>query len=229
MKTESSENKAVCLLSGGLDSTTALYVALRQGYRPFALTLNYGQRHDREIECARRTAKDLGLEWRLLTIELPWKGSALLDREVSLPLGRDVDAMAREIPATYVPGRNTIFLSLALSWAETLRARAVFIGANVLDYSGYPDCRPEYFSVMENIFEKGTKAGAEGKKIRIETPLLRKTKAEIVRLARELGVPLENTWSCYSGGEKICGACDSCLLREKGFLEAGVKDPLRSL
>jgi len=190
------------------------------------LTLAYGQRHAREVECARQIAGRLGVEWRLLTIELPWKGSALLDPRESLPLERDVSAIAREIPATYVPARNTIFLSFAFSWAEVLGAEAVFIGANAVDYSGYPDCRGEYFSVMENVFRKATKAGVEGAAMRIETPLLQKTKAEIVKLADELNVPLELTWSCYSGGEKICGACDSCLLREKGFREAGICDPL---
>lgn len=220
------KKKAICLLSGGLDSTTALYSAVRDGYRPLALTLEYGQRHAREVRSARDIAKRLGIEWQSIPIRLPWGGSALLDGGISVPLNRAVDAMSREIPATYVPARNTIFLSFAFSWAEAAGAEAVVIGANAVDYSGYPDCRPEYLETMEEVFRKATKTGAEGGRIKILAPLLRMTKAEIVKFGKELGVPFERTWSCYLGGETPCGRCDSCLLRAKGFEEAGVADPL---
>lgn len=215
------------LVSGGLDSATALYVALNEGFRVYALTLDYGQRHAREIECARWLARHLALELKEISFTLPWKGSALLDASELLPKGRSLDLMSRDIPATYVPARNTLFLSFALSWAEVLGASEIFIGANALDYSGYPDCRPEYFRLMEEVFSKATKCGVMGTRIRIDAPLLHKTKGEIVRLGNELGVPFEHTWSCYEGLSAPCGQCDSCLLREKGFREAGFQDPLR--
>lgn len=221
--------KAVVLLSGGLDSATTLYAARSEGYCPYALTIRYGQRHRQEMDCARWIAAHLEVELRELSIELPWKGSALLDHGVRLPQKRSAEEMASGIPATYVPARNTIFLSFALSWAEVLGAQTVFIGANALDYSGYPDCRPEYFETMEELFKKGTKAGVEGRAIRIAAPLLRKTKAEIIQWGHVLGVPFEHTWSCYEGGSAPCGVCDSCLLREKGFREAELADPLMSL
>jgi len=220
------KKKAICLLSGGLDSTTALYSAIRDGYRPLALTLEYGQRHAREIQSAREIAKQLEIEWQSIPIRLPWGGSALLDGEISVPLNRAVDSLSREIPSTYVPARNTIFLAFAFSWAEVAGAEAVVIGANAVDYSGYPDCRPEYLETMETVFKKATKSGTEGKGIKIEAPLLYLTKAEIVKLGRKLGVPFERTWSCYLGGKTPCGQCDSCLLRAKGFQEAGEEDPL---
>ncbi len=221
--------KAVILLSGGLDSATTLYAARSEGYRPYALTIRYGQRHRKETDCARWMAAHLGIEMRELSIELPWKGSALLDHAIELPQKRSTDEMNSGIPATYVPARNTIFLSFGLSWAEVLGAEKVFIGANALDYSGYPDCRPEYFATVEELFKKGTKAGAEGRAIRVAAPLLHKTKAEIIKWGLALGVPFEHTWSCYEGGATPCGVCDSCLLREKGFHEAGLSDPLMSL
>ena len=220
------KKKAVVLLSGGLDSTTSLYVALKEGFKPYPLTIHYGQRHAKELECARWIAQHLGLAMSEIAIRLPWQGSALLDPGISLPKGRSWEEMSREIPATYVPARNTIFLSFALSWAEVLGASAIYIGANALDYSGYPDCRPEYFQQMEAVFKKATKWGVEGGEIHIVAPLLQKSKAEIVQWASELGVPLASTWSCYEGGTAPCGECDSCLLREKGFREAGLVDPL---
>lgn len=220
-----SPKKAVCLLSGGLDSATVLYMALREGYSVHALTISYGQRHAGETVYAEKIAKKLRVPWKMLNISLPWKGSALLDNKTALPGNRDWKAMSRDIPVTYVPARNTIFLSFALSWAEVLGADAVFIGANALDYSGYPDCRPEYFQQMEKVYAKGTKTGVEGKRIKIKTPLLRKSKAQIIRLAVKYKVPLEQTWSCYAGGKSPCGHCDSCLLRAKGFSQAGIKDP----
>lgn len=224
-----SPKKAVCLLSGGLDSATSLYIAKSGGYDCKALSIDYGQRHAREMESARRIAAKAGAEWRELSIQLPWKGSALLDSLVELPKGRDEKEMASEIPVSYVPARNTIFLSFALSWAEVCGASAVFIGANALDYSGYPDCRSEYFEAMERVFGKGTKAGDEGKKITIEAPLLKMSKADIIRKGHGLGVPYELTWSCYEGKEAPCGVCDSCILRQKGFREAGLEDPLLKL
>lgn len=218
--------KAVCLLSGGLDSTTTLYVALREGYEAYCLTLSYGQTHHKEVERARSIASHLGCEHELIEFTLPWKGSALLDRNLEIPKGRSFNEIGSGIPSTYVPARNTIFLSLAFSWAEVVGAEAIFIGANALDYSGYPDCRPEYFEVMERVFSVATRSGTEGISIRVKAPLLQMTKGEIVRLADQLGVPLDKTWSCYQGGETPCRICDSCLLRENGFLEAGISDPL---
>lgn len=217
---------AVCLLSGGLDSTTALYIALNEGYTPLALTIDYGQLHRRELESASRIAKYLGIEHQMISVHLPWGGSALLDSEIPIPQNRSADEIPKEIPSTYVPARNTIFLSLAASFLEARGGEAIFIGANALDYSGYPDCRPEYFSNFESVLKQGTKRGVEGNSIEIKAPLIALKKSEIIRLANRLGVPLEWTWSCYKGGEFPCGVCDSCLLREKGFREAGVLDPL---
>lgn len=217
---------AVCLLSGGLDSTTALYVARKNGYRVLGITVDYGQIHRRELESAKRIAEHLQMEHHIISISLPWGGSALLDRSIPLPEHGSVDQIPHEIPVTYVPARNTIFLALAASFAEARRAEAIFIGANAIDYSGYPDCRSEYFSQLERALEAGTKWGVEGKHVRIHAPLVNLKKSQIVTLATELGVPLEWTWSCYQGGETPCGTCDSCLLREKGFEEAGREDPL---
>lgn len=221
-----SSKKAVCLLSGGLDSATSLYAAREQGYEIIALTFNYGQLHHKEIEFARKTASLLGARHFLTEVPMPWRGSALLDSSIPMPVNRSEREMNQSIPATYVPARNSVFLSLAASCAEACGAQAIFIGANILDYSGYPDCRPDYFEAFEKMIEKGTKAGVEGRKIKIEAPLLRLTKAEIILLAHKLGVPFENTWSCYQGKEIPCGECDSCLLRAKGFKEANLKDTL---
>ncbi|MFA5035286.1 MAG: 7-cyano-7-deazaguanine synthase QueC [Candidatus Margulisiibacteriota bacterium] len=205
--------KAVVLLSGGLDSTTTLYYALDKGYACQALIFDYGQRHKRELRSAVAVAKRARVSYQILKISLPWKGSALLDAKVKVPTGRSLKKMATEIPSTYVPARNTIFLSFALSFAEAIGAQAIFIGANALDYSGYPDCRPDYYAAYQKVIEKGTKA----KKIKIVTPLIDLTKEEIIKLGRKLGAPLEMTWSCYQGGKEPCGVCDSCRLREKGF------------
>lgn len=224
-----SSKKAVVLLSGGLDSATCLYAAIKEGYACSALSVDYGQRHSREQGSAKKLAERLGVEFKHLSIQLPWKGSALLDASVDLPKARRPEEMIHEIPVTYVPARNTIFLSFALSWAEVLGAEAVFIGANALDYSGYPDCRPEYFEAMEAVYKKATRIGVEGRAIKILTPLLHKTKRDIVEWGHQLGVPFELTWSCYQGGERPCGECDSCILRQKGFQEAGLKDPLLTL
>ncbi len=218
--------KAVCLLSGGLDSATALYVAKSLGYDVMALTIYYGQLHDKEILSAKEIARELEIEHRIISISLPWGGSALLDPEIPVPTGRNESEMSDGIPSTYVPARNSIFLTLAASYAEAVEAQAIFIGANALDYSGYPDCRPEYFKAVEAVLRLGTKAGLEGKGARIETPLLKLSKKEIIELGMGLGVHFEKTWSCYQGQELPCGECDSCLLRAKGFREAGVQDPL---
>jgi 7-cyano-7-deazaguanine synthase len=220
------KKKAVCLLSGGLDSATSLYEAIREGYDVRALTVHYGQSHAKEIVCAREIAKALSIPHEVIPLTLPWKGSALLDEQIHIPASRDLRKMSAEIPVTYVPARNSIFISLAASWAETERAAAIFIGANALDYSGYPDCRPEYFEAFERLLAVGTKAGVEGARIQIKAPLLHLSKKEIVLLAAELQVPLAKTWSCYRGGKLPCGDCDSCLLRSKGFAEAGLPDPL---
>ena len=221
--------KAVALLSGGLDSTTALYAALRQGCDVTALTVYYGQRHHKEIEFAKETALHLRLPHFVVPLAMPWKGSALLDAQIPMPLGRDETAMAAAIPSTYVPARNSVFLSLAASCAEAVGAGSILIGANILDYSGYPDCRPEYFAAFEATLQLGTKAGAEGHGIKIDAPLLYLNKKEIVQLGKKLGVPFERTWSCYQGGEIPCGLCDSCLLRAKGFQEAGIFDALQTV
>jgi len=215
--------KAVVLLSGGLDSATTLYLARSQGHRLRALICDYGQRHKKEVAAARRIARKARVPFDVVRIRLPWKGSALLDKRVRLP--RPSQGKGAKIPATYVPARNILFLSLALSCAEAWGARSVFIGANAVDYSGYPDCRPAFYKAFARAARRGTKAGVSGRCIAVKTPLIRLTKAEIIRKGRRLGVPYALTWSCYSGGARPCGVCDSCRLRAKGFREAGLCDP----
>ena len=204
--------KCIVLLSGGIDSTTTLYYAKSKGYKCRALIFDYGQRHDREIRSAIAVAKRAKVPYQIIKIKLPWKGSSLLDKKTKVPAHRII---GRKIPSTYVPGRNTIFLSFAVSFAESIGADAIFIGANAVDFSGYPDCRPEYYKAFRKLIQKGTKA----KKIKIMTPLINMTKSQIIRLGLKLGAPLFLTWSCYEGGKKPCGVCDSCRLREKGFRE----------
>src|SRR3989338_5525506 len=216
---------AVCLFSGGLDSTTTLYFAIQDQYTLLALTINYGQIHAKELESAKRIARHLKVEHQVVSIQLPWWGSALLDSKMAIPENRSLAQMSKGIPNTYVPARNTIFLSLSASFAEARGAEAIFIGANALDYSGYPDCRPEYFRAFERLLEQGTKCGVEGKVIMINAPLVHLKKSEIIKLAVQLGVPLEWTWSCYKGNDAPCGVCDSCIFRAKGFQEAGIQDP----
>lgn len=218
--------KAVILLSGGLDSATALYVARRDGHEPVCLSIHYGQLHERELLAAKKIASHLKLEHWTIPLSLPWGGSALTDPQLAVPKGRRENEISGEIPVTYVPARNSIFLSLAASLAEVKGAEAIYFGANALDYSGYPDCRPAFIEAFEEMAARGTKAGSEGKRIRVVAPLLKFSKAEIVRLGAELGVPFEWTWSCYEGKEIPCGACDSCILRAKGFREAEIEDPL---
>lgn len=221
-----SVKKAVCLFSGGLDSTTALYAARAEGYETSAVTIHYGQLHEREIEFAKQTAAALKIPHYLIPLSMPWGGSSLLDRKITMPSGRSENEMEKDIPNTYVPARNSVFLALAVSCAEAVGAEAVFIGANALDYSGYPDCRPDFFEAFEEVVRRGTKAGVEGRKIEIKAPLLKLSKKEIIQLAGKLSVPLEKTWSCYKGSASPCGECDSCRLRAKGFREAGIEDPL---
>ncbi len=201
-------------------------MALKEGYTAAALTVHYGQAHEKEITCARQIASDLAVEHHVIPITLPWKGSALIDPSIQIPKGRDVSQMANAIPETYVPARNSIFLSMAASFAEARGAETVFIGANALDYSGYPDCRPNYLKAFEELMRLGTKVGVEGKAITIQAPLLKLSKREIVQWGTRLNVPFEKTWSCYEGKELPCGTCDSCVLRIKGFQEAGLQDPL---
>jgi len=221
--------KAVCLLSGGLDSATCLAHARRAGFECCALSFDYGQRHYVELEAARRVAAALGAsDHRIARIDLRTFGHSALTDEIAVPKGRDEAAMTGGIPVTYVPARNAIFLSFALAWAEVLEANDIFIGVNALDYSGYPDCRPEFIQAFETMSNLATKAAVEGRiRIRIRAPLIELTKAEIVRLAVEPGVPMELTHSCYDpdASGRPCGACDSCLLRAKGFREAGMADP----
>lgn len=226
----SEARKAVCLLSGGLDSATCLAVARRQGFACYALTFDYGQRHRQEIEAARRVAAALGAaDHRLLRIDLAAFGGSALTANLPVPKGRAPADMAAEIPITYVPARNTIFLACALAWAETLETGDIFIGVNAIDYSGYPDCRPEYIEAFERMANLATRAGVEGRtRVKIHTPLIRLSKGQIVKLALELGVDPALTHSCYDPRPdgSPCGSCDACLLRRKGFQEAGVADPL---
>lgn len=215
--------KAIILLSGGLDSATILYDAKAKGFEPYCLVFEYGQRHHKEIQQARQIAAQVKAVCECVKIALPWQGSSLLDKTMALPERTLVDET--EIPTTYVPARNIIFLSFAASYAEAVNADAIFIGANAIDYSGYPDCRPDFFKAYKEVMKKGLKTGVNGKNIKIYTPLIRKTKAAIIRMGMRLGVPYELTWSCYKGVKRPCGVCDSCLLRAKGFEEAGFDDP----
>ncbi|MDX1980609.1 MAG: 7-cyano-7-deazaguanine synthase QueC [Bryobacteraceae bacterium] len=221
---------AVCLLSGGLDSTTCLAYAKRQGYRCYALSFDYGQRHRVELDSARRIAAELGVERHvILSIDLRAFGGSALTDDIDVPKHATAEELQPGIPVTYVPARNTVFLSLALAWAETVDAPAIFIGVNAIDYSGYPDCRPEFIEAFETMANLATKAGVEGRsRLKIHTPLIGLTKAGIVKLAAGLGVDFSLTTSCYDPDQEgaPCGACDSCLLRRKGFAEAGIVDPL---
>jgi 7-cyano-7-deazaguanine synthase len=222
--------KAVVLLSGGLDSATALALAKAEGFRTYALSFRYGQRHEVELESAARVAEASGAAEHLIAdIDLRRFGGSALTGDTPVPKERSAAAMGEGIPVTYVPARNTVFLSFALAWAEVLEASDIFIGVNALDYSGYPDCRPEYIAAYERMANLATKAGVEGRQhLKIHTPLIALTKAEIIRRGLELGVDYGLTSSCYDPGPdgRPCGGCDSCLLRAKGFQEAGARDPL---
>jgi 7-cyano-7-deazaguanine synthase len=221
----------VCLLSGGLDSATTLACARNDGFTCYALSFDYGQRHRAELAAAARLASCLGAADHLtLRVDLRRFGGSALTADIEVPKNRPPDRLGGEIPVTYVPARNTIFLAHALAWAEVLEASDIFLGVNAVDYSGYPDCRPEYIEAFEHMANLATRAGVEGRtRVRIHTPLIRFTKAEIVRLGASLGVDFSLTHSCYDPFPSglPCGACDSCLLRRRGFAEAGLTDPLR--
>jgi 7-cyano-7-deazaguanine synthase len=222
--------KAICLLSGGLDSSTCLAFAKREGFELYALSFDYGQRHRIELESAKRVAEAIGVvAHRTAKFDLRMFGGSALTSDTEVPKGRSAQEMSREIPITYVPARNTIFLSFALAWAEVIEASDIFIGVNALDYSGYPDCRPEFLHAFERMANMATKAAVEGRmQLKIHAPLMEKSKADIVRLATELDLDLSLTHSCYDPDEtdRPCGDCDSCQLRAKGFAEAGLRDPI---
>ena len=221
--------RAVCLLSGGLDSAVCLAVARGEGLECHALSFDYGQRHRVELDAARRVAEQLGAKAHLIApLDLRLFGGSALTADIAVPRARTSEQMAEGIPVTYVPARNTVFLSLALAWAEVLLAENVFIGVNAIDYSGYPDCRAEFIMAFEQMANLATKAGVEGATtLRIRTPLIKRSKAEIIRLGHELGVDFSLTHSCYDPDPRglACGECDSCLLRRRGFAEAGLPDP----
>ncbi len=214
------KKNAVILLSGGLDSTTTLYYAKDKGYKCFALIFDYGQRHRKELRSAVAVAKRASVLSRVVRIKLPWKGSSLLDKKKKIPVRKNL----KGIPSTYVPARNIIFLSFALSYAEAIGANVIFIGANAIDYSGYPDCRPDFYEA----FQKVVKAGTKNQTIKVLTPLINMTKAQIIALGLRLKAPLELTWSCYKGGKRPCGMCDSCRLRSRGFSQLGIHDIMPS-
>lgn len=226
-----SQPPAVVLFSGGLDSTTVLAVALSQGYQVHTLSFRYGQRHNWELHAAERIARKMGVvEHRIVEIDLRAFGGSSLTADLPVPKGRDAAAMSHEIPSTYVPARNTIFLSFALAWAEVLDANDIFLGVNALDYSGYPDCRPEYLEAFQRMADLATKAGVEERqRVVIHAPLLRMNKAEIIRTGVQLGVDYSETSSCYDPSLEglACGECDACLLRKNGFAAAGLADPTR--
>ncbi|MBD2234678.1 7-cyano-7-deazaguanine synthase QueC [Phormidium tenue] len=215
--------KAIVLLSGGLDSATAAAQAIADGYTPIALSFRYGQRHDRELESARKIAAHLGIQGHyVMEVNLAqWGGSSLTDMNETLPQ----DGVQSEvIPSTYVPGRNTVFVAIALSLAEAKQAEAIYLGINAVDYSGYPDCRPEYLEIFQQLAHLSSKAGLEGKAPRLIAPLVMDSKVAIVHRALSLGVPIQETWSCYEGGKEPCGRCDSCRIRDKALIDAGRPD-----
>ena len=220
--------KAVILLSGGLDSSTVLYQAKADGCQCYAISFDYQQRHRKELNSALMLANTVGvIEHQVVNFDLrQWGGSALTDDKINLPQERSLAEMADHIPITYVPARNTIFLSFALGYAEAIAAERVYIGVNALDYSGYPDCRPDYIQAIQEVFRLGTKQGRSGEPIKIIAPLIDLKKTEILQLGNQLGVPWHLTWSCYAGNDIACGVCDSCQLRLAAFAELGLKDPV---
>ena len=223
-------SRAVVLLSGGLDSTTTLAVARRDGHTPYAMTFRYGQRHAIEVDAARRVAGAAKVaDHVIVDIDLRTFGGSALTGNANIPKDRSAESMSSGVPITYVPARNTIFLSFALAWAEVLDAGDIYIGVNALDYSGYPDCRPEFIAAYQRMADLATRAGVEGKGPHIRSPLIDMTKAEIIRLGQSLGVDYSLTTSCYDPDShgRACGRCDSCKLRLKGFSEAGISDPVR--
>jgi 7-cyano-7-deazaguanine synthase len=221
---------AVVLLSGGIDSATTLAIAIAQDYEAFALSFDYGQRHRFELDAARRVVESLGArEHRIIKIDKAIFARSALTGDIDVPKTRSPEQIASGIPVTYVPARNTIFLAHALAWAETIGAAHIFLGVNAIDYSGYPDCRPEFIAMFETLANLGTKAGVEGRRFQIHAPLIKLAKADIIRKALELNVDLKLTHSCYDPAPdgSACGECDSCQLRLKGFREAGMTDPIR--
>lgn len=219
--------KAVVLLSGGLDSATAMAMAIDEGFEVYAMSFDYGQRHSVELDCAAGQAKGSAQEFRVVEIDLRAFGNSALTDDIDVPKHDDVGELTDDIPVTYVPARNTVFLSYALAWAEVLGADDIFIGVNALDYSGYPDCRPEFIAAYEKMANLATVAGVQGRKMTVHTPLIDLTKGEIIRRGLELGVDYAKTTSCYDPAPdgRACGRCDSCLLRKKGFADAGTTDP----
>lgn len=220
------KKKCVVLLSGGLDSSTVLYYVIKHNFEPVCLIFDYSQRHKKEILAAKNVAKSVNAKYYVIKISFPWKGSALVDTNLNLPNNSLKKIKKQGVPITYVPARNIIFLSYAISLCEVIGARYIFYGANQIDYSGYPDCRKKFIKKFQQMVNEGTKTGVEGEKIKILAPLLNMSKPEIVNLAVKLKVPLELTWSCYQGGKKPCGKCDACKLRSLGFKKVGLKDPL---
>jgi 7-cyano-7-deazaguanine synthase len=223
-----SPRKAVILLSGGLDSATTLAIARADGFAPYALSFEYGQRHAAEIEAAKRVASAIGVvEHKVARIDLRAFGGSALTADIAVPLDRSVDQLAGDIPVTYVPARNTIFLAYALGWAEVLESADIFIGVNAVDYSGYPDCRPEFILAFEHMANLATRAGVEGRRVMIHTPLINLAKRDIIRRGLALGVDYGLTLTCYAPSPegRSCGRCDACQLRLKGFAEAGIPDP----
>jgi 7-cyano-7-deazaguanine synthase len=221
--------KAVCLISGGLDSCVTSFIAKERGYEIYAISFNYGQLHKKELDCSNKIAQTVGVKDRII-IDIDFQKFglfSLLNTSSASIQDHDLKDIGKEIPSTYVPARNTVFLSLALAYAESIDADAIFIGTNAVDYSGYPDCRPEYLQAYQKMADLATKKGVEGRSIKIEAPLLHLTKSEIIKTGLKLDAPLANTWSCYRGGELACGRCDSCILRLKGFKDVGVEDPLQ--
>jgi len=217
--------KAVILLSGGLDSAVTLFLAKKEGCECHCLAFDYGQRHKVELDRARRLARMAGADLEVFKLKFPWKGSSLLDKRTALPTGRSISEIKKSVPSTYVPARNTIFLGIAASFAEAIGATDIFIGAHFEDSSGYPDCRAGYLKAFDKVIALGTKAASD-KGLRLRFPLIGKNKGQIIKLGHSLKVPFALTWSCYRGGKKPCGSCDSCVLRAKGFKEAGLEDPL---
>ncbi len=221
--------RAVCLLSGGLDSAVSTAIARYHGYDIFALSLSYKQRHIRELLCAKKLVRFLkAKEHRILDLDLSAFGGSALTDKINVPLGKTIEQIksSKKIPATYVPARNTILLSLALAYAEVVNADAIFLGVNAVDYSHYPDCRPEFIKKFQELTKIATKRGVKGKEIKIFAPLINMSKAEIIKKGHELKVPFELTWSCYQGKKNACGKCESCVLRLNGFKNAGLKDPI---
>lgn len=223
----SKQKTAVVLFSGGLDSATCLYWALDKGYKCVALNIFYGQRHDREVQNAKQICKKLGVEFIPLKLNLPWleAASSLVGKKHKIP-NEDMSVIkdTKRIPSTYVPARNLVFVSVAASLADSVGADAIVAGPNAIDYSGYPDCRPQFYTPLAKAVKEGTRSGATGSPIKILTPLLKLSKAQIVKLGHKLNVPFAMTWSCYNGGKKPCGKCDSCKLRAEGFAIAGIED-----